>query len=103
MITDIMRWSRAISHAGLSQNIISVRDQKFTSTLWKNLHSLFGMKLLFSTVYVPQTNGLAEMMIQNLEDMIRRFCDYGLEFKESYGSNHDWYTLIPALELEYKT
>ncbi|MBW0520415.1 hypothetical protein O181_060130 [Austropuccinia psidii MF-1] len=38
-----------------------------------------------------------------LEDMIRRFCAYGLEFKDSDGFFHDWCTLIPALELEYKT
>ncbi|MBW0532491.1 hypothetical protein O181_072206 [Austropuccinia psidii MF-1] len=42
-------------------------------------------------------------MIQNLEDMIRRFCAYGLEFKDSDGFTHDWCTLIPALELAYKT
>ncbi|MBW0547052.1 hypothetical protein O181_086767 [Austropuccinia psidii MF-1] len=42
-------------------------------------------------------------MIQTLEDMIRRFCAYGLEFKYSDGFIHDWCTLIPALELEYKT
>ncbi|MBW0507635.1 hypothetical protein O181_047350 [Austropuccinia psidii MF-1] len=41
-------------------------------------------------------------MIQTLEDMIRIFCAYGLEFKESYGFTHDWCTQIPALELEYK-
>ncbi|MBW0498052.1 hypothetical protein O181_037767 [Austropuccinia psidii MF-1] len=28
-------------------------------------------------------------MIQNLEDMIRRFCAYGLEFKDSDGFTHD--------------
>ncbi|MBW0588625.1 hypothetical protein O181_128340 [Austropuccinia psidii MF-1] len=42
-------------------------------------------------------------MIQTLEDMIRRFCAYGLEFKDSDGFTHDWCTLIPALILEYKT
>ncbi|MBW0588943.1 hypothetical protein O181_128658 [Austropuccinia psidii MF-1] len=42
-------------------------------------------------------------MIQTLEDMIRRFCAYGLEFKDSYGFNHYWCTLIPALKLAYKT
>ncbi|MBW0551466.1 hypothetical protein O181_091181 [Austropuccinia psidii MF-1] len=42
-------------------------------------------------------------MIQNLEDMIRRFCAYGLEFKDSDGFTHDWCTIIPALELAYKT
>ncbi|MBW0553528.1 hypothetical protein O181_093243 [Austropuccinia psidii MF-1] len=42
-------------------------------------------------------------MIQASEDMIRRFCDYGLEFKDSYGFTHYWCTLIHALELECKT
>ncbi|MBW0491582.1 hypothetical protein O181_031297 [Austropuccinia psidii MF-1] len=42
-------------------------------------------------------------MIQTLEGMIRRFCDYGLELKDSDGFHHDWCTLIPALELAYKT
>ncbi|MBW0558941.1 hypothetical protein O181_098656, partial [Austropuccinia psidii MF-1] len=35
--------------------------------------------------------------------MIRRLCAYGLEFKDSNGFTHDWCTLIPALELAYKT
>ncbi|MBW0521514.1 hypothetical protein O181_061229 [Austropuccinia psidii MF-1] len=42
-------------------------------------------------------------MIQTLEDMIRRLCTYGLELKDSDGFTHDWCTLIPALELAYKT
>ncbi|MBW0587285.1 hypothetical protein O181_127000, partial [Austropuccinia psidii MF-1] len=42
-------------------------------------------------------------MIQTLEDIIRRFCAYGLEFKDSDGFTHGWCALIPALELEYKT
>ncbi|MBW0562863.1 hypothetical protein O181_102578 [Austropuccinia psidii MF-1] len=35
--------------------------------------------------------------------MIRRFCAYGLELKDSDGFTHDWCTLIPELELAYKT
>ncbi|MBW0549685.1 hypothetical protein O181_089400 [Austropuccinia psidii MF-1] len=42
-------------------------------------------------------------MIQTLEDLIRRLCVYGLELKDSDGFTHDWCTLIPALELAYKT
>ncbi|MBW0583641.1 hypothetical protein O181_123356 [Austropuccinia psidii MF-1] len=42
-------------------------------------------------------------MIQTLEDMIRRFCAYGLEFKDLDGFTHDWCTLIPALDLAYTT
>ncbi|MBW0527360.1 hypothetical protein O181_067075 [Austropuccinia psidii MF-1] len=80
MDTALLLLSRVISHTGL-----------------------FGTKLSFSTAYPPQTDGLAERMIQNLEDMIRRFCAYGLEFKQSDGFTHNWCTLIPALELAYKT
>ncbi|MBW0532861.1 hypothetical protein O181_072576 [Austropuccinia psidii MF-1] len=35
--------------------------------------------------------------------MIRRFCAYGLELKDSDGFTGDWCTLVPALELAYKT
>ncbi|MBW0583876.1 hypothetical protein O181_123591 [Austropuccinia psidii MF-1] len=60
--------------------------------------------LLWSrAAYHPQTDGLAERMIQTLEDMIRRFCAGGLEFKDSDGFTHYWCTLIPTLELAYKT
>ncbi|MBW0463701.1 hypothetical protein O181_003416 [Austropuccinia psidii MF-1] len=74
-------WNRVISHTGLFKNIISDRHPRFTSALWTNIHSLFGTKLSFSTAYHPQTNDVAEKMIQTLEDIIRRFCAYGLEFK----------------------
>ncbi|MBW0534200.1 hypothetical protein O181_073915 [Austropuccinia psidii MF-1] len=103
MDTAIMIWNKVISHTGLFQNIISDKDPKFTSALWKNLHNLFGTELSFSTAYHPQTYALAERMIQTLEDMIRRFCAYCLEFKDSDGFTHDWCSLIPALELAYKT
>ncbi|MBW0461858.1 hypothetical protein O181_001573 [Austropuccinia psidii MF-1] len=43
------------------------------------------------------------MMISNLEDIISRFCAYGLEFNYSDGFTYDWCTLIPALELKYRT
>ncbi|MBW0565192.1 hypothetical protein O181_104907 [Austropuccinia psidii MF-1] len=92
-----------LSHTGLFQNIISDRDPKFTSALWTNLHRLFGTKLSFSTAYHPETDGLAERIIQILEDMIRRFYAYGLGFKDSDGFTYYWCTLIPTLELAYKT
>ncbi|MBW0531833.1 hypothetical protein O181_071548 [Austropuccinia psidii MF-1] len=103
MDTALLILNRVISHNGLFENIISDRDPKFTSALWTNLHKLLGTKLAFSTAYHPQTDGLAERMIRTLEDMIRRFCAYGLEFKYSNGFSHEWCTLIPALELAYKT
>ncbi|MBW0466120.1 hypothetical protein O181_005835 [Austropuccinia psidii MF-1] len=71
MDTAIMIWNKVISHTGLFQNIISDRDPRFTSELWKNLHNLFETNFSFSTAYHPQADGLAETMIQTLEDMIR--------------------------------
>ncbi|MBW0495855.1 hypothetical protein O181_035570 [Austropuccinia psidii MF-1] len=103
MDTALILWNRSICHTGLFKNIRCDRDHKFTSGLWTNLHKFFGTKLSFSTAYHPQTDGLAEIMIQAVEDMIRRFYAYGLEFKDSDGVTHDWCTLIPALELAYKT
>ncbi|MBW0472705.1 hypothetical protein O181_012420 [Austropuccinia psidii MF-1] len=103
MDTAFLLWNRIISHIGLFKNIISDRDPKFTSEILTTLHRFFETKLSLSTEYHPQTDGLSERMIETLEEMIRRFCTYGLEFKDSDGFTHDWCTLIPALGLEYKT
>ncbi|MBW0464574.1 hypothetical protein O181_004289 [Austropuccinia psidii MF-1] len=88
MDTSLLICNRFIPHKGLFKNIISDRDPKLTSALWTNLHRLFGTKLSFSTAYDPQSDGLAERMIQTLEDIIRTFCAYGLEFKDSDGFTH---------------
>ncbi|MBW0539227.1 hypothetical protein O181_078942 [Austropuccinia psidii MF-1] len=103
MDKSLLLWNRVISHTGLFPNIISYRDPKFASSLCTNLHILLGTQLSFSTAYHPQTGGLAERMIQTLEDIIRRFCASGLGFKHSDGFTHAWCTIIPALELAYKT
>ncbi|MBW0563347.1 hypothetical protein O181_103062 [Austropuccinia psidii MF-1] len=94
MDTALLIWNRVVSWTGIFTNIISHRDLKFTSALWTNLSQLFGTNLSFSTAYHPQTDGLAEIMIQALEDMVRRFCAYGLEFKDCDGFTHDWCTLL---------
>ncbi|MBW0468923.1 hypothetical protein O181_008638 [Austropuccinia psidii MF-1] len=93
----LLLWNRVISHTCLFKNIISETDPKFTSALLTNLHRFFGTKLSFSTEYHPQTDGLAEIMIKALEDIIMRFCAYGLEFKDLDGFTHYWCTLIPEL------
>ncbi|MBW0582094.1 hypothetical protein O181_121809 [Austropuccinia psidii MF-1] len=72
---------------------------KEPKALWTNLHQLFETQLSFSTAYHPQTDGLAQRMIQTLEDMVRRFCAYGLEFKDCDVFTNDWYNLLPELEL----
>ncbi|MBW0538275.1 hypothetical protein O181_077990 [Austropuccinia psidii MF-1] len=103
MDTALLIWNRVVSWTGIFTNIISDRDPKFTSALWTYLPKLFENKLSFSTAYHPQTDCLAGRMIQTLEDMVRRLCDYALEFKYCDGFTHDWCTLLPELELAYKT
>ncbi|MBW0487567.1 hypothetical protein O181_027282 [Austropuccinia psidii MF-1] len=98
-----MTWNIVLSHTDLFQNIVSERDPRFNPVLWTNLHDLFGTTLSFSTAYLPQTDGLTHRMIKTLEDIIGRFCAYGLEFKYSDGFSHVWCTLMPALELAHKT
>ncbi|MBW0533831.1 hypothetical protein O181_073546 [Austropuccinia psidii MF-1] len=71
MDTALLNCNRAISHTDLFKHFIGDRDPKFTSALWTNLHKRLGPKLSFSTAYHPQRDGLAERMIQTLEDMIR--------------------------------
>ncbi|MBW0480091.1 hypothetical protein O181_019806 [Austropuccinia psidii MF-1] len=61
------------------------------------------MNLSFSTAYHSQTDGLAYTMIQDIWDIIRTLCVYGLEFKGSDSFTHDWCTLISALKLAYST
>ncbi|MBW0502891.1 hypothetical protein O181_042606 [Austropuccinia psidii MF-1] len=90
MDTALLIWNRVVSWTGIFTNIISNRDPKFTSELWTNLNQFSGTKLSFSTAYHPQTDGLAERMIQTLENMVRGFCDYGLELKYCDESTHDW-------------
>ncbi|MBW0512341.1 hypothetical protein O181_052056 [Austropuccinia psidii MF-1] len=76
--TALLILNRVVTWTGIFTNLISDRDPKFTSALWKNIHQLFGWKSFFSTAYHPQTDGLAERMIQTLEDVFRIFCAYVL-------------------------
>ncbi|MBW0530103.1 hypothetical protein O181_069818 [Austropuccinia psidii MF-1] len=78
METDLTIWNGYITHTGLFQKIISNRATKLTSALWTNLHKFLAKKLSFSTAYHSQTD-------------------------DSNGFTHDWCTLIPAIELAYKT
>ncbi|MBW0473181.1 hypothetical protein O181_012896 [Austropuccinia psidii MF-1] len=98
MDTALLIWNRVVSWTGIFTNIISDRDPKLISTPWTNLHQFFQTKVLFPTAYYPKTDGLAEIMIQTLKDMVRQVCAYGLELKYCDGFMHYWCTLLPELE-----
>ncbi|MBW0492172.1 hypothetical protein O181_031887 [Austropuccinia psidii MF-1] len=103
MDTDLLFWNKIIATCGVPKPIISDRDPKFPSEIWTNLYDMLGTKLAFSTACHPQTDGFAERMIQTMENIIRRFCAYGMEYNEHEGYTHDWVTLLPDIQLAYNT
>ncbi|MBW0575744.1 hypothetical protein O181_115459, partial [Austropuccinia psidii MF-1] len=38
-----------------------------------------------------------------MEDILRRFCAYSMEYKDHKGYTHDWATLLPEVQLAYNT
>lgn len=52
---------------GLPKVLLSDRDLKFLSELWKALFTRMGVKLLYSTAYHPQPNGSSERTNQTAE------------------------------------
>ncbi|MBW0505773.1 hypothetical protein O181_045488 [Austropuccinia psidii MF-1] len=63
---------------------------------------MLGTKLAFSTAYHPQIDGIVERMIQTMEGILRRFCTYGMAYKDHEGYTHYWVTLLTEVELAYK-
>ncbi|MBW0480164.1 hypothetical protein O181_019879 [Austropuccinia psidii MF-1] len=103
MDTALLFCNNIISTCGVPKIIISDRDPKFTSEFWTNLYYILGTRLAFYTAYHPQKAGLGERMIQTMEDIIRRLCAYGMEYKDNKGYTHDWVKLLPAVQLAYNT
>ncbi|MBW0488342.1 hypothetical protein O181_028057 [Austropuccinia psidii MF-1] len=84
----LLIWNRVVSWTGIFTNLINDQYSEITQALWRNLPQLFGTKASFSSSYSPQAYGLAERMIQNLEDIVRRFCEYGVKLKDCVGFTH---------------
>ncbi|MBW0533777.1 hypothetical protein O181_073492 [Austropuccinia psidii MF-1] len=103
MDTVLLFCNNIIARCGVPKIIISDRDPKFTSEFWTNLYDILGTKHAFYTSYHPQTDGLPERIIQTMEEIIRSFCAYGMEYKDHEGYTHDWVTLLPAVLLSYNT
>ncbi|MBW0554819.1 hypothetical protein O181_094534 [Austropuccinia psidii MF-1] len=94
MGTPLLFCNNNITTCGVLNIIIGDRDSQFTSESYTNLYDMLGTKLAFITAYHPQTNGLAERMIQTSKEMIKRFCVNFMEYKD-----HEWVTLLPAIQL----
>ncbi|MBW0485005.1 hypothetical protein O181_024720 [Austropuccinia psidii MF-1] len=85
MDTALLFWNNIISTCGAPKIIISDRDPNLTSEFWTNFYDMLGTTLQFSTAYHPQTDGLAERMIQTMKDILGNFCAYGMKYKYHEG------------------
>lgn len=56
---------------GIPRAIISDRDPKFVSNFWDHLFKSLGTKILMSTAYHPQTDGISERKNQTVEIGLR--------------------------------
>ncbi|KAI3825406.1 hypothetical protein L1987_06889 [Smallanthus sonchifolius] len=81
-----------VARHGVPVSIISDRDSRFMSRIWRSLQEALGTRLDMSTAYHPQTDGQSERTIQTLEDMLRAcVIDFG----------GNWDTHLPLAEFSY--
>ncbi|KAI3824326.1 hypothetical protein L1987_05784 [Smallanthus sonchifolius] len=81
-----------VSRHGVPLNVISDRDERFTSPFWQSLQSTLGTQLNLSTAYHPQNDGQSERTIQTLEYMLRACV---IDFKGN------WDLHLPLVEFSY--
>ena len=77
---------------GVPKSIVSDRDVKFMSYLWKTLMAKFGIKLLFSSSSHPQTDGQTEVVNRSLSTLLRLLIKKNLK---------NWEEVIPHAEFAY--
>ncbi|KAM0054415.1 putative nucleotidyltransferase, Ribonuclease H [Helianthus debilis subsp. tardiflorus] len=104
-LADIYMKEVVLRH-GVPTSIISDRDARFTSELWRAMHKAFGSRLDMSTAYHPQTDGQSERTIQTLEDMLRAcVIDFGNGWEKhlplvEFSYNNSYHTSIQAAPFE---
>ena len=84
--------NNVFKHHGLPKVIISDRDPRFTSEFWKELNSLIGINLHFTSGYHPESNGQTERMNRTLHQYLRAFTNE---------QQTNWDTLLPFAEFSY--
>ena len=99
-----------MSFHGVPLSIISYRGPQLTSTFLKALQSGLDNKVKLNTAFHPQTDGLADKIIQTIEDMLRACVidfkanlDYHLPFVEfSYNNSYHSNIIMVAFQALYE-
>jgi hypothetical protein len=79
---------------GMPQSIVSDRDAVFTSTFWKELMRLMGVKLHMTTAFHPQSDGQSEAANKVIAMYLRCFTG---------DRPRDWLRWLPWAEYTYNT
>ncbi|MBW0556356.1 hypothetical protein O181_096071 [Austropuccinia psidii MF-1] len=103
MDTAFLFLKNLIATCGVPKIVISDRHPKLKSEFWTNLYDMLVIKLAFYTAHHPPTDGLAERMIQKMEEIIKRFCAYAMAYEDHEGYTHDWVTILSEVQLDYNT
>jgi len=77
---------------GLPTDIISDRDSRFTSKIWREFLGLLGIRLRMSIAFHPQTDGQTERLNQTIETYLRAFVSQ---------KQDNWVALLPMAEFAY--
>jgi hypothetical protein len=77
---------------GLSLDIVSDRDTKFTSAVWQRLCKLWPMAQSMSTGFHPQTDGQTERTNRTLEQILRCYVSPTMD---------NWDTLLKPAEFAF--
>ena len=81
-----------VKHWGIPKHIISDRDPRFTGSFWRELFSLLGSELQFSTSFHPQTDGQTERINALLECYLRHYVS---------ANQKDWAKLLDIAQFSY--
>jgi hypothetical protein len=77
---------------GLPQDIVSDRDRRLTSDIWRDMCAILGIDQRMSSGYQPETDGQTERVNQTVEAYIRSFCN---------DEQNNWFELLPMAEYSY--
>jgi hypothetical protein len=66
-------FTHVFKHHGLSKDIVSDRDPKFTSKFWRALWKCMGSELKMSTLFCPQIDGQIERVNLVIQQFLRNY------------------------------
>ena len=78
-LTAELIFDKIVAHRGLPHHIVSDRDPKFTSNLWRSLWERTGTILHLSTARHQSTDGLSEINIRIVEEVLRGSLNYKMD------------------------